>query len=346
MRTYKLFRIICASILFFISCTNLLAQEIFVGDSVAIEDGTVYTWIKIDAEGVPEEIGVTMTEQVFSNLPAGSRHVSLDLPDVAVDSLFKHVLFDWNHQGHPPIYSLPHFDFHFYIITKAKRLTIPEGIDNTPVAAEYIPQDYRSLDNPPFAVSNMGVHWTDSLSSEWQGEIFTETFFYGFYHGEMYFIEPMITVDYFQTNPNVTLMIKQPQSFQKDGYYPTNYSIEYDAAELVYNIFIKDFVYSDPATSVEKDGVGNPAEFLLFQNYPNPFNPSTTIRFELPVNSQVDLRIYNLLGQEVEVLINNEELNSGAYKYNFNASQLTSGVYFYKLQADSFIITKKMVLLH
>jgi len=114
----------------------------------------------------------------------------------------------------------------------------------------------------------------------------------------------------------------------------------------VYNIFIKDFVYSDPATSVEKDGVGNPAEFLLFQNYPNPFNPSTTIRFELPVNSQVDLRIYNLLGQEVEVLINNEELNSGAYKYNFNASQLTSGVYFYKLQAGSFIITKKMVLLH
>ncbi len=114
---------------------------------------------------------------------------------------------------------------------------------------------------------------------------------------------------------------------------------------LVYNIFIKDFVYSDPATSVENDGVGNPAEFLLFQNYPNPFNPSTTIRFELPVNSQVDLRIYNLLGQEVEVLINNEELNSGAYKYNFNASQLTSGVYFYKLQAGSFIITKKMVLL-
>jgi hypothetical protein len=88
-----------------------------------------------------------------------------------------------------------------------------------------------------------------------------------------------------------------------------------------------------------------PQDFRLEQNYPNPFNPSTTIRFELPVNSRVDLRVYNLLGQEVEVLINNEELSSGVYKYNFDATQLTSGVYFYRIITKDFVQTKKMVLL-
>jgi len=331
--------------------TNILAQEVFMGDSVALGDGMVYTWIKIDSEAVPEEIGVTMTEQVFSNLPAGAREFSLDLPDVAFDSLFKHILFDWNPQGHPPnnIYGLPHFDFHFYIVTEQEREAIPPGIDTFPIPAENIPQDYRSLEDPPFSVPKMGVHWIDSLSSEWQGETFTETFIYGFYHGDMYFVEPMITVDYFQINPNVTLKIKQPESFQKDGYYPTNYSIEYNAAEQKYNIFIRDFVFSGPATSVENNGVGSPSEFLLFQNYPNPFNPSTKIKFTIPSNvksetSNVILKVYDILGNELVTLVN-KELPVGEYEVSFNAANLSSGMYFYILRAGSFIETKKMVLL-
>ena len=88
-----------------------------------------------------------------------------------------------------------------------------------------------------------------------------------------------------------------------------------------------------------------PQQYRLAQNYPNPFNPSTTIRFELPANAQVDLRVYNLLGQEVAVLINNEELSSGVYKYSFNASHLSSGVYFYRIITKDFVQTKKMVLL-
>jgi hypothetical protein len=199
----------------------------------------------------------------------------------------------------------------------------------------------------------MGTHWIDSLSSEWQGETFTETFIYGFYHGDMYFVEPMITVNYFQTNPNVTMKIKQPQSFQKDGYYPTNYSIEYDGTEQVYNIVIKDFVFSGPATSVENDGVGSPSEFLLFQNYPNPFNPSTKIKFTIPNNvilsgaknlTQVQLKVFDILGNEIATLVN-EELPAGEYEVKFDAGNLSSGMYFYKLQAGSFTVTKKMVLL-
>ncbi len=103
----------------------------------------------------------------------------------------------------------------------------------------------------------------------------------------------------------------------------------------------------DYVVSVSEDisNLSIPDKLSLEQNYPNPFNPSTTIKFELPVSSQVDLRIYNLLGQEVTVVINNEEFSSGIYKYNFNASQLTSGVYFYRLKAGSFVETRKMILL-
>jgi hypothetical protein len=83
--------------------------------------------------------------------------------------------------------------------------------------------------------------------------------------------------------------------------------------------------------------------FSLSQNYPNPFNPTTKIRFELPRASFVELKIYNSLGKEVESLVN-EKLNAGVYEETFNASKLTSGVYFYKITAGEFVQTKKMLL--
>jgi hypothetical protein len=86
-------------------------------------------------------------------------------------------------------------------------------------------------------------------------------------------------------------------------------------------------------------------KFDLFQNYPNPFNPSTTIGYSLPKTANVSLKVFNTLGQEVAALVN--ELRSpGYYKVQWNASNVTSGIYFYRLQAGEFVETKKMVLLH
>jgi len=87
-----------------------------------------------------------------------------------------------------------------------------------------------------------------------------------------------------------------------------------------------------------------PLVFKLDQNYPNPFNPSTTISYQLPTSGQVTLKVYNILGDEVASLIN-EEKPAGSYEVKFDASQLSSGIYFYKLQTGSFIETKKMMLL-
>ncbi len=97
-------------------------------------------------------------------------------------------------------------------------------------------------------------------------------------------------------------------------------------------------------TAVEDEFSGIPSEFGLFDNYPNPFNPSTSINYRTPVKSFVSLKVYDMLGKEVATLVN-EEKGVGTYKIDFNATSLPSGIYFYRLQAGSFVETKKMVLM-
>ncbi len=86
-----------------------------------------------------------------------------------------------------------------------------------------------------------------------------------------------------------------------------------------------------------------PTKFELSQNYPNPFNPSTKIRFLIPSLSQVTLNIFDILGNEIEILVN-EEKPTGVYEVSWNAANLSSGIYFYRLQAGGFVETKKMIL--
>jgi hypothetical protein len=87
-----------------------------------------------------------------------------------------------------------------------------------------------------------------------------------------------------------------------------------------------------------------PKLFTLNQNYPNPFNPSTTISFSIPQGTRVSLKVYNILGQEVATLVEDYK-QAGDYSVQFNASKLASGVYFYRLQANDFAQTKKLLLL-
>lgn len=123
---------------------------------------------------------------------------------------------------------------------------------------------------------------------------------------------------------------------------------ELNSSKLFYRLkqidFDGTFKYSN---EVEVD-INLPARFQLNQNYPNPFNPVTTIKYELPFRSSVTLKIFDILGKEVETLVN-EEKDAGYYQISFDASSvsggLSSGIYFYILQTENYFATKKMILL-
>ncbi|VAX15835.1 hypothetical protein MNBD_IGNAVI01-783 [hydrothermal vent metagenome] len=101
----------------------------------------------------------------------------------------------------------------------------------------------------------------------------------------------------------------------------------------------------DIAVDVEKDQAPEVVEkFDLANNYPNPFNPSTKIQYAIPTSEFVSLRVYDIIGREVATLVNKQQ-NAGVYDVEFNASKLTSGVYFYKIEAGTFTSVKKMLLL-
>ncbi len=87
-----------------------------------------------------------------------------------------------------------------------------------------------------------------------------------------------------------------------------------------------------------------PKKFELYQNFPNPFNPATKIRYSIAKEGLVTLKIFNIIGEEVAVLVNKEK-SSGMYEIDFNAASIPSGVYFYQLKAADFIQTKKMILI-
>ncbi|MBT8391613.1 MAG: T9SS type A sorting domain-containing protein, partial [Ignavibacteriaceae bacterium] len=122
-------------------------------------------------------------------------------------------------------------------------------------------------------------------------------------------------------------LLKSDNSVNEDGWYV-------DDINLV--------VYEQMPTSAEPNVIVN--KYLLEQNYPNPFNPSTIISYQIPEDSFVSLTVFDVLGNEVASLVN-ENKQSGSYEVMFNASTLPSGVYFYTLAAGEFVGTKKMLLI-
>jgi hypothetical protein len=97
------------------------------------------------------------------------------------------------------------------------------------------------------------------------------------------------------------------------------------------------------STSVKNTSIHMPEVYSLFQNYPNPFNPTTIITYQLPMNSKVGLKIYDLLGREIAMLVE-EEQSAGWKEVQWNASSVSSGIYFYRLTAGNFVGVKKMIV--
>ncbi len=115
------------------------------------------------------------------------------------------------------------------------------------------------------------------------------------------------------------------------------------ATSLVY-AEIDGQAYGKTITYIEKDDSEISNEYLLYQNYPNPFNPATTIVYNIPYSNHVTLEVYNILGQRIKKLVD-EFQHEGNYKITFDASELPTGVYIYRLKSGSYIESKKMLIL-
>ncbi|HZW39267.1 MAG TPA: T9SS type A sorting domain-containing protein [Ignavibacteriaceae bacterium] len=110
------------------------------------------------------------------------------------------------------------------------------------------------------------------------------------------------------------------------------------------NIVNIGFWYIAQTLTGVKDENTIPFTFNLYQNYPNPFNPSTTIKYDLPQESNVILKVYNLLGQTVATIVNTNQ-KAGTYEYKWDASRFSSGFYIYRIETNKNILTKKMLFL-
>jgi hypothetical protein len=100
--------------------------------------------------------------------------------------------------------------------------------------------------------------------------------------------------------------------------------------------------FDDPSDISNDKELNNPSDFALNQNFPNPFNPTTAINFNLPVTTNVSLKIYNLHGQLIATLID-KSLPAGFYRFNWQPEEIGSGIYFYQLKTEGFMETKKMI---
>lgn len=225
----------------FISCKKDSKKATFYGNETKVGNGTVRTFVTLNDNGDPETIGFKFSESMLSGLPvkdAMSNMFNLSFPSEASAAGYDHAELDWNPHGHDPvqIYGVPHFDFHFYTAGMDELSKIVPGPDTVAVAKQYIPTDYMSGE---VAVPNMGVHWADSTSSEFRGRLFTATFIYGFYHGKMLFVEPMITQAFLQSHPDVSFNVKQPAAFQTPGYYPVKWSIHFDSNKKEYTVALE-----------------------------------------------------------------------------------------------------------
>jgi uncharacterized protein len=250
------------------------ATATIAGEQKPIGNGTVRTWLKVNATTrEPRSIGVTLTERALSGLPAeagppqegsaklklmdgGPDHTfeyELKYPPEAAETAFSHMGFNWNPQGHGPkgIFTVPHFDVHFYMATPEYRHAIVvDTQDADPVhvktsnlepPAQFLPPDYQLAPNT--AEPRMGSHYADVTSSQLKSGNFSNIFLIGAHGGNILFWEPMITKQYLETRPTFTATLKLPEAYPVSGYYPTAYSVVYDRSRQEFDISLDELTF-------------------------------------------------------------------------------------------------------
>jgi len=255
-----------------------LSSKTEFGNKEVLGNGYIRTYSKFSHDKTPLSIGVEFNKDALEGLPTvlsdgnacydidnngdidrlteclPNHEYVLDLPEkIREATAFDWVLINWNPRGHDPdgIYSLPHFDFHFYIQSKIERnfiVTGPcPGITNCNVYEKAI-ADVDPLYMPPAYInvkgveSRMGNHLADLASHEFHGKDFTHTFIYGSYDGHITYWEPMITKQFLENNSKTCVDIKLPTNYEVSGYYPTIYCMRYLEHSEKYYVSLENFI--------------------------------------------------------------------------------------------------------
>lgn len=259
------------------------APQVHYGAPISMGDGTIRTYLAIDAAGLPMELGILMSHDALHGLPAkrstsgrcfdmngngriddhgeceGDHEYVLALPPVAADRWdlpVQWVGVNWQVEGHipPGVYDLPHFDFHFYIASEKSVRAI--GVGKCGVfmdcalferATQPVPAkyvDHRHV-SVGAAVALMGNHLIDTTAPEFAKppKKFTHTWIFGAYDGRITFYEPMITREFLLSRPSICAPIKQPDAWQIAGYYPTRYCIRHHERANKYTVSLEGLMY-------------------------------------------------------------------------------------------------------
>jgi hypothetical protein len=206
-----------------------------IGERKALGAGSVYTWVRKDASGKVSSFGISFDENALTQLGDKELEIPVALP--AAGTPFKTAVIDWNPHGHPPehVYTVPHFDFHFYTIDEAKRMAIAPAGEAAAAkpAADELPDGFMTDGE---TIPMMGKHYLPGSMTEFHGGTFTATPIYGYYGGHLIFVESMVTLAYLHGKPSLSQPLPQPARYPSAGAYPAQWSVSYDAAAHRYDV--------------------------------------------------------------------------------------------------------------
>lgn len=279
----KLSLFAASSLLFCLGNAGKAEAVSLMGTPQNMGNGSIHVWADLEDDlSKPISIGVSFTADALDNLPMesdpappgvwkgqlidGSGNYTFEwellFPQEVLElTPFNHMGFNWNPHGHGPmgIYDLGHFDIHFYMITPEERYTITGFEPNISASpnAGFLPSEFFG---PPAAVEpRMGQHWLDPSSPELQpppnNQLFTQTWIYGTYEGDVMFWEPMVTEEFFRSNPNENYSISLPTYYAQEGYYPTTYSVNSNTIDNTYSVSLNNFVFRQATIVPEASSV-------------------------------------------------------------------------------------------
>ena len=257
---------VAAAVVLLAAASSLAGQDISYGPDATLGDGTVRTYLVRGAEGTVAELGIAISETAMATLPdladkgphEAFLNIDLALPE-GTPSPYRFAMFGWNPRGHEPpgIYTVPHFDFHFYFVDPEVRNAIMPGEADKPNEMGTFagtPFDERGKQAPETgflpahyvnpggtSVPMMGSHWIDPASHEFHGQPFDKTVLYGTWEGKVLFVEPMITKAFIESKPEGAYEIALPEKGPVPGWYPSSYQVKYDADAKEYRIALAGF---------------------------------------------------------------------------------------------------------